>query len=450
MRKNALTKQQVHAIQPKDVHSVLGRTMLVDGFDLIVDFNKSHGMYLHDARENKEYLDFFSYFASWAVGHNHPKMSTPEFKAKMAEIAVQNPANSDLYTVEMAQFVATFERVAMHDPFKHLFFIAGGALAIENAVKVAFDWKVRKNMAAGKGDKGYKVIHFKEAFHGRSGYTISMTNTFDPNKTKMFAKLDWPRIENPKITFPLEGKNLQDVIAAEKRAEAQIEEALAKNKDDIAAIIIETIQGEGGDNHFRPEFFQTIRRIADKNDIMMILDEVQAGIGLTGKMWAYEHYGITPDIVGFGKKAQVCGIMVTGRVDEVKDNVFVVASRINSTWGGNLTDMVRAQRIFEIIEEEKLVENAATVGDYLLNKITEISKSFPALVSNVRGKGLMCAFDLPTTEQRDKFRGLCYDRGMIILGSGAKSVRCRPALVCAKQDVDKFASIAADALKTMK
>lgn len=449
MRKNALTREQVNKLTPQDVHKVLERTMLVDGFSLVVDFDKSKGMYLHDAKTGKSYLDFFSYFASWAVGHNHPKMMTDDFKKKIAEVALQNPANSDLYTVAMAQFVATFERVCMPDEFKHLFFIAGGTLAVENAVKVAFDWKTRKNMAAGKGEKGYKIIHFKEAFHGRSGYTLSMTNTHDPNKNKLFAKFDWPRIDNPKVTFPLEGENLKTVIEAEKLAVKQIEEAFAKNSDDIAAIIIEPIQGEGGDNHFRPEFIKELRRLCDKYDVMFIVDEVQAGMGLTGKMWAYEHYGCVPDIVAFGKKAQVCGIMVTGRVDEVKDNVFVVASRINSTWGGNLTDMVRAQRIIEIMEEDKLVDNTAKVGAYLIEKLQAMAKEFPKLVSNVRGRGFMCAFDLPDSNLRGKFRDLCFDNGMMILASGSKSIRCRPALICSKADVDAAIKIMTDCLKKM-
>ena len=450
MRKNALTREQVQAIKPKDVHQVLERTMLADGFPLVVDLKNSQGMYLQDAKDGKKYLDFFSYFASSAVGHNHPKMSTPDFRAKVAEVALHNPANSDLYTVEMAQFVATFERVAMPDEFKHLFIIAGGALAVENAIKVAFDWKTRKNMAAGKGEKGYKVIHFKEAFHGRSGYTLSMTNTFDPNKTKLFAKFDWPRVENPKLAFPLEGDNLKNVIEAEKRSLAQIEDAILKNPDDIAALIIEPIQGEGGDNHFRPEFFRALREITKKHDIMFICDEVQSGIGLTGKMWAYQNYDVVPDIVAFGKKAQVCGIMVTGKVDEVKENVFVIPSRINSTWGGNLTDMVRAQRIFEIIEEDKLVENAAKVGAYLIEKFHAMAKAFPTLVTSVRGRGLMCAFDLPNTEQRGKFRETCFQKEMMILASGPRSVRCRPALICSKEDVDKAMAIMYDVLKGLK
>ncbi len=450
MREGALTREQVASIKPQDVHRILSRTMLTDGFPLVVDLKKSQGMYLYDAREGKYYLDFFSYFASWALGHNHPKMSDPAFVEKLAFVAQHKPSNSDFYTVEMAQFVATFERVAMPEQFVHLFFISGGALAVENALKTAFDWKVRKNLAAGRGEKGYKVIHFTHAFHGRSGYTLSITDTFNKNKTKYFPKFDWPRIEAPVATFPLEGENLERTKEAEERACAKIEEILKTDGDDVAAIIIEPIQGEGGDNHFRGEFLRRLRELANKYDVMLIFDEVQTGLGLTGKMWAFQHFDVVPDIVSFGKKAQVCGIMVTGRVDEVEENVFTVPSRINSTWGGNLTDMVRSQRILEIIEEDNLVDNAARVGDYLLSKLRELGERFPKLMSNIRGRGLMCAFDLPDTQTRDRVLKRTLELGLILLPCGEKTIRFRPALICQPDDVDKAAAIIYDALSEQK
>ncbi|RLF57722.1 MAG: L-lysine 6-transaminase, partial [Thermoplasmata archaeon] len=350
-------------IDPKDVHQILSKYMLVDGFDLVLDLRKSRGCKIYDSRRDRWFLDFFSFFASSPLGCNHPALLEPEFMKKLAEVAVNKPTNSDVYTVEMAEFVETFARIAMPDHFRHLFFIDGGALAVENALKTAFDWKIRKNIAEGKGEKGEQVIHFQEAFHGRSGYTLSLTNTFDPRKTMYFPKFKWPRIINPKLRFPLTEENLKETIEKEKLAIQQIHEAIEKNPDDIAALIIEPIQGEGGDNHFRGEFLRELRKICDEYDIMYILDEVQTGVGLTGKMWAYQHFDFNPDILCFGKKTQVCGIMVSGRVDEVKENVFTVSSRINSTFGGNLVDMVRCQKYLEVIEEEKLVDNARKRGE---------------------------------------------------------------------------------------
>jgi L-lysine 6-transaminase len=159
-----------------------------------------------------------------------------------------------------------------------------------------------------------------------------------------FPRFDWPRITNPKLEFPVTQAVLERVVAEEAQAVAEIEQAVRANPDDIAALIIEPIQGEGGDNHFRPEFFRELRRLADEHDFMFIVDEVQTGLGATGKLWGVEHMGVRPDIIAFGKKTQVCGIMAGDRIDEVEDNVFVVSSRLNSTWGGSLVDMVRSQR----------------------------------------------------------------------------------------------------------
>lgn len=448
----ALTKEQVAAMTPQDVHKTISRKMMADGFDFVVDFEKSHGNYLHDSRGNTEYLDVFSYFASWAVGHNHPKMKDPAFLEKIKRVGAQNPSNSDIYSIEMAQFVATFERVLMPPEFKHVFFISGGALAVENAMKAAQDWKIRLNMSRGKtccSEKGGQIMHFRSAFHGRTGYTMSVTNT-DPIKIMYFPKFNWPRLPNPAAIFPLEGENLQKTIAAEQEALKLAEAHLLTNGDDIAAILVETIQGEGGDNHFRPEFFAALRGLADKYDVMLICDEVQTGVGLTGKTWAYQHYGFVPDMVCFGKKAQVCGFMSTGRIDGVKDNVFQLCSRINSTWGGSLTDMVRAQRIYEIIEEDKLVENAASVGAYFLEKLVELTKKWPKLVSNARGKGLMCAFDCTDAAHRNTFRSLCFNKKMVILPCGSHSLRFRPALNTTKDEVEVIIKILDEVCAEMK
>jgi len=428
-------------IPPDNVHHTLSRYMLVDGFDLVLDLKKSKGCQIYDSRRKKFLLDGFSFFASSPLGTNHPALLDSAFVKKIGEIAVNKPTNSDLYTQEMADFVNTFGQLAVPNYFSHLFFVSGGSLAVENGLKTAFDWKVRKNLAAGKGEKGSKVIHFKDAFHGRTGYTLPMTNTFDPNKTKYFPVLKWPRIINPKITFPLNDENLQEVEDLEKQAAEEIEQAFLDHPDDIAALIIEPIQGEGGDNHFRKEFFKEIRRLCDEHEIMFMVDEVQSGVGLTGKMWAHEYFDVKPDILAFGKKTQVCGIMVGKKVDEVKDNVFTVSSRINSTWGGNLVDMVRAQKYFEVIDDENLVRNAEVQGKRLLVGLESLQEKYPHLLSNARGRGLMCAFDLPSPDQRDEMKNRLYANGLVVLGCGASTIRFRPPLIITEEEIDETLSI---------
>jgi L-lysine 6-transaminase len=429
-------------ITPAEVHGIIGKYMLADGFDVVMDLEKSHGSFFYDSKKNREMLDFFTCFASSPIGYNHPKLMEASFLERMKQLCVHKPSNSDIYTIEMASFVDTFARLAMPSCFKHLFFISGGALAIENGLKTAFDWKVRKNTMAGKKEElGHKVIHFEDAFHGRTGYTLSLTNTFDKRKTKYFTKFDWPRFKNPKVIFPLTDTEKGRVQQLEHDVLLAMRETIAREGDDIAAIIIEPIQGEGGDNHFRGEFLKALSDIAREHNMLYIIDEVQTGLGLTGKMWCYEHFGFEPDIVAFGKKTQVCGIMVSSRVDEVEDNVFACSGRLNSTWGGNLIDMVRCQRYLEIIQEEDLVENAASVGTYLLGKMEALGGEFSGLMKNVRGRGLMIAFCLPDSEVRDKVFERCLNNDLLVLKSGARSIRFRPPLNLSKDEADRGVEI---------
>jgi L-lysine 6-transaminase len=424
----AITDRRLY-IQPAEVHNVLERHMLADGYEIVMDLKKSQGSWVFDARGKGRILDFFTNFASVPIGYNHPKLNTPEFRERLADAAVNKPANSDIYTTYMAEFVEAFARLAVPPAFnKHMFFVEGGSLGVENAIKAAFDWKVRKNFRKGHQEiKGQQVMHLKHCFHGRSGYTLSLTNT-DPTKTDYFPKFDWPRIENPKLVFPLTEESLADVAAREKIALDQAKQFLVERKDDIAAFIMEPIQGEGGDNHFRPEFFRAIRQLCDENDMILIFDEVQTGVGMTGKMWAFQHTGVEPDMFSFGKKTQVCGFASNDRIFDIDDNVFRLSSRINSTWGGNLVDMVRSQRYFEVIDEEKLVENTATVGAFFLGELRRFEQEFPTLVSNVRGVGLMCAFDLPDGATRQKALAAFMNQNMLVLSSGARSARFRPPL----------------------
>jgi L-lysine 6-transaminase len=425
---STIVDRRIH-VSPAEVHNVLSRHMLADGYEIVMDLKKSRGSWVFDARRGRPVLDFFTNFASCPIGYNHPRLDNPEFRDRIADAAVNKPANSDIYTTQMAEFVETFARLAVPHPFnKHMFFIEGGALGIENAVKTAFDWKVRRNLRKGvAGERGTQIMHLREAFHGRTGYTLSLTNT-DPNKTLYFPKFDWPRIDNPKLRFPITPETLADAEQRENAALAQARQFLAERKDDVAAFIMEPVQGEGGDNHFRPEFFRAIRQLCDENEMLLIFDEVQSGVGITGKMWSFQHFGIEPDLFCFGKKTQVCGFAANERIFDIDDNVFIISSRINSTWGGNLTDMVRSQRYFEVIDEEGLVDNAATVGGFFLSELQRFADDFPSLVSNVRGRGLMAAFDLPSKETRNAALEAFMANDVMVLASGNQSARFRPPL----------------------
>ena len=435
-------------ITPQNTRQILNKHILTDGYDIVLDLEKSKGLYIYDSAHDKEYLDFFTFFASNALGMNHPGLDNEEFIQKIGRVGVNKPSNSDVYTEEMAEFVDIFDRVGIPEELPHAFFISGGALAVENALKVAFDWKVQKNFEKGyREEKGFKVLHFEQAFHGRTGYTLSLTNT-KPGKTKYFPKFDWPRVLNPAMKYPATDEHIQETIVREEQAIRQAERHFEQNKDEIACILIEPIQGEGGDNHFRPEFHQALRDLADKHDALFVYDEVQTGVGLTGKFWAYEHYA-TPDIIAFGKKAQVCGILAGKRIDEVETNVFNVSSRINSTWGGNLVDMVRFGQILKVIEEENLVENAAETGAYLQDKIDDLENEFVS-ITNSRGKGLFCAMDLPDAETRDALVEQCIENGLMILGCGEKSIRFRPPLIVQEEHINEGIAIIEKSMKEIE
>jgi L-lysine 6-transaminase len=427
-----LSPAELGILEPRDVRTVLARSILADGLDLVLDLDRSRGSWLVDARDGARYLDMFTFFASSALGMNHPALADDAaFRAELIQGAINKPSNSDVYTVPMARFVDAFSRVLGDPTLPHLFFVDGGALAVENALKVAFDWKSRHNEARGIDPKlGTRVLHLRGAFHGRSGYTLSLTNT-DPIKVARFPKFDWPRIDAPYL------RPGADMDALEAETIRQARAAFDAHPHDIACFIAEPIQGEGGDRHFRPQFFAAMRSLCDSYDALMIADEVQTGCGITGTAWAYQQLGFTPDIVAFGKKTQVCGIMAGRRVDEVADNVFAVSSRLNSTWGGNLVDMVRSRRILEVVESDGLFARAADVGSYLLAGLEDLAAARPGVIADVRGRGLMCAFSLPSGRARVAVLGALWDRRVIMLGSGPQSVRFRPALTVSHAEIDQ-------------
>ena len=434
-------------ITPNKVRDSIGRYMLADGMEHVIDLEKSHGSWLVDARNNKEYLDLFSMFASMSVGYNHPYVL--ENKDRLTDASLNKPTNSDVYSTQMAEFVETMGRMAQPEYLPYAFYVSGGALAVENALKTAFDWKVRKNLANGKNEAGSKIIHFQESFHGRTGYTLSLTDSPDSRKTDYFPKFEWPRIINPKLEFPATDEVIQIVKEKEAKAVDQIEIAMKEYPDEIAGLIIEPIQGEGGDNHFRESFFRQLRELANEHEFLLIYDEVQSGGGITGKMWAHQHYGddCQPDIISFGKKTQVCGIFASNRLNEVEGHVFEESSRLNSTWGGNLVDMVRFTIYLEIIERENLLDQVKENGAYLKLGLESLQKNYPETVFNVRNRGLFGAFDLKSGEERDKSIELIAKEGAIMLGCGTKSIRFRPHLNVSRTEIDQGMDMINQALK---
>jgi L-lysine 6-transaminase len=417
---------------PTDVHGVLKRSILVEGYPFVLDLEKSHGQYLHDQITGTDYLDFFTFYASRPIRFDHPALHEPGFVRRLELAARVKPSNGDIYTTFFAEFVETFRTTALGPGMQYLFFVDGGALAVENALKAAFDWRVQKNLAAGRGERGSQVIHFEHAFHGRSGYTLSLTNTSDLRKVRHFPKFPWPRISSPAVHFPLDEQSRAESERAEQRALSQIYEAYEKAGDDIACIIIEPIQCEGGDRHFSKAFMQTLRKICDERDTMLIFDEVQTGMGSSGTWWYYEQIGVQPDLVAFAKKAQTGGIMASARLDDV-ESVFQVKSRISSTFGGNLVDFVRSTKYLEIIRDEKLLDNARREGAFLREGLAQLANKHEQ-ITNVRGVACLLAFDLQDGTTRDRAIARAQQEGLLVLPCGDRSIRLRPALDVSRTD----------------
>jgi L-lysine 6-transaminase len=437
-------------VDPKNVHETLKRHQLADGFPMVLDLERSHGSYLFDARSGIEYLDFFTCFASWPLGYNHAGMRDPKFVSEITQAALNNPSNSDLYTTLMAEFVETFATKVTPQGFPYHFWISGGALAVENALKVAFDWKARKIGVDKLTDDGASlaVLHFKSAFHGRSGYTMSLTNT-DTRKIALFPKFNWPRVHNPAIQYDLDGRIANDVEAEERKACAEIEAAFQKHKGKIASILIEPMQGEGGDNHFRTAFLKRLRQYADENEALLIFDEVQTGFFGSGKAWLWQHHDVAPDVVAFGKKSQVCGIYSSARVDDVPDNVFHLPSRINSTWGGNLADMVRSKRFIELIVENDYAGNIAREGDRFVQGLRRLGKE-RGTIQNVRGLGSLVSFTLESAEIRNQLLKDMREKRFLALPSGDRSIRFRLPLIVTKTEIETALERIASALPTTR
>ncbi len=418
------------------------------------DIWNSRGSYLKDIT-GEEYLDFNGFFASSPVRFDHPDLREKSFMEKISHAAIYRPTLSDFWTKEFADFIETFRNIAAPSYMHHFFFIDGGALAVENALKAAFDWKVRLNMQKGniavdpqeiKQPLGTKVIYFENSFHGRSGYTMSITHTADPRKYKYFPKFDWFKVDLPELHFDNQGNvsNKEEVNKDLEKAVQNLREILSNHSDDIAAVIIEPIQCEGGDRYLPSELFKYLRKLTEEHDVLLIYDEIQTGFATTGKMWAHEYFSndALPDLITFSKKAQTGGIMANHqKLSRIKENVFgrehESKSRLNSTWGGNIVDMIRCAEYLKIINKENLMENAKKMGEYLLTSVQNLCQDNSRLLGNPRGKGLLVAFDV--IDRKHTHGELCTlfkQEHLLCLHCGKKTVRLRPHLDITREEID--------------
>ena len=397
---------------------------LFDSFPIVWNIQKSQNSFLYDIHTNEEYLDFHGGFGSNPIGWNHPKLTKHFSSGLWNKHFLNKPANCDFYTQEYIEFIDKFQTTIIPKNYPHLFFIDGGALAVENALKIAMDWKYQKN---GDNNEDLSIAHFTKAFHGRSGYTMSLTNT-EPHKTKNFTKFNWPRFL-PSIKT---GTLPQNQEVYDEFAIGEVEKYFKEHHKSIAGLIIEPIQCEGGDRHFTKYFLQNLQRLCNEHDVLFILDEVQTGFYTTGKTWCFQHYDLEPDLVCFGKKSQQCGVFGGKRLDEIQNHCFNTSGRLGSTWGGNHIDMIRSSKIIDIIKEDNLELNATERGNQWSDEMKMIQSN---KIKNIRNLGLIMSFDCESTEKRNQLLDILKKNKLLALGAGENTIRMRPNLAVSKTDI---------------
>ena len=308
---------------------------------------KSKGSYLYDDNSGKAILDLYCFFSTLPLGYNHPIFSSKEFVNDLLTFGGLKLSTGRILTNFTDQFVIEFNDYVNCGIFNKYFFIHGGALAVENALKISFDWK-RFNNDKTKvkiNENDMEVIALENGFHGITGYGLSISS--NQVKCSYFPKFNWPKFKAPYVSYPIKEKDKKEFEKEQNTALNEIEAYISKKgKQYIASIIIELVQGGGGDNHLGKTYVTGLKNICKSNDILLIIDEIQTGFGVTGKLWCYEHYGVEPDIITFGKKSQISGVCIGKKIPDIGE-VLNVPGRLSPTWNGDITDYIRCKYVIK-------------------------------------------------------------------------------------------------------
>ena len=360
-------------------------------FNIKIDFDKSHDSFLYDKNTEREYLDFFGMYASLPLGYNHKIFQTEEFKNEILSTSTFKVNNCEFVSDETLEFDRLFSEYAGSGNYKHFHYCCTGALAVEAAIKACLQYK---------NFHSPKIISFNNSFHGVNSYGGFVTSRFWPANLKLDG---FPEILSCKLAASLK----------------RVEEELMKSP--TTCILVEPIQCSAGDIHLRKEFLVGLRALADSYDVPLVFDEIQIGFGATGKLWYYEHLDIEPDILIFGKKTQLSGIMVKDKHSQIfqKENI----TRLEVTWNSDVVDMVRCKHIIKAYKKYNILENVKNVSQVLISSLEKNKK-----IKNLRNAGLIIGFDLEDTQSRNKFVKDLYDVGLLCNSTGRRSIRLRPNL----------------------
>jgi len=373
-------------------------------FNINVNFKKSFGSYLFDNRTQRSFLDFFGMYASLPLGYNHKTFQTDEFKTEILEASTFKINNCEFVSSETISFDNEFTRFVNDGYYKNFHYTCTGALAVEAAIKVCIH---KSNY------KRPNIISFRNSFHGINSLGSFVTDHFWPAHKKLKGL---PQDFSTKLNCDL----------------LEVEEQL-KNSF-VTCVLMEPIQCSAGDIHHEKKFFKGLRLLCDKYSVPLVFDEIQVGFGGTGKLWYYQHLEILPDIVIFGKKTQLSGIMVNESHSGIfsKDQI----TRLEVTWDGDILDMIRCKHIIKAYREDSIIDAVTEKGQFLVSSLSKIKGLY-----KVRGAGLIAAFDLKDRQTRDTLVRRMYENQLICNQTGDKSIRLRPNLAISKNEIENALDI---------
>lgn len=418
-----------------------GKIHNADAVVLYCNFDKSRGNYLVDADGNV-LLDLFQQISSLPVGYNHPTLKKACTDGRMITSIINRPS---LFTFPPVEYPSMIESTLLPIApwgLHNVITMACGSCSNENAFKAVFMSYQRRKRAGNEfllseenvkscmenkapGCPEISILSFRGGFHGRTIACLSATHSKAIHKLDVPA-FDWPVTDFPELRYPLKEFRRENA-AEERRCLALAEEVIHSSRDirPVVGMIIEPIQSEGGDRHASDDFFRKLRAIAKKNDVAFICDEVQTGMCSSGRFWAHDYWGLDdpPEIVTFAKR------MMTGGFYFKEDLAWDEPYRINNTWMGDPTRFILLQSVLNIVKEKNLLPISRNAGSYLLSGLHELEEKFPGVLRNSRGRGVLCATDLPSPTARDDLKNRLLHRGLIVGSCGDHSIRFRPSLL---------------------